>query len=144
MASMNKCIFIGRLTRDPESRQVGENNVCSFAIAVDRKFSKDKEADFVPVTAWRRLGEICQQYLTKGKLVAIDGRLQVRNYEKDGIKRTAFEVVLDDMVMLSPKGEDGGGSGGGGGQSRRDDSGYQGGGGFPPSDDSLGIEDIPF
>lgn len=166
MASFNKVILIGRLTHDPELRYTPNGQpVANFSLAVDRKMSKNDETDFIPVVAWRRLAEICNEFLHKGKLVAIEGRLQVRSYEdKEGRRQRAFEVVADDMQMLDRGPGGGGGSGGAGGggernytssrsnrpamagsSSRGGHSDYEeSGGGFPPSDDSLGIDDIPF
>lgn len=142
--------------------------MANFTIAVDRKFSKNDETDFIPVVAWRRLAEICNEFLFKGKLIAIEGRLQTRSYEdKEGQRRKAFEVVADEMQMLD-RGNSGGGGGGGArrsapqqqpasvGQGSGGGGGnYSGGGGassssagagagFPPADDNLGIDDIPF
>lgn len=167
MASLNKIILIGRLTADPELRYTPSGApVANFTVAVDRKFSKNDETDFIPIVAWRRLAEICNEFLHKGKLVSIEGRLQTRSYEdREGQRRKAFEVVADDMQMLD-RGTGGGGgggggarrsapsqapaavgsSGGGGGYDRNYDSGGGGGAGagFPPGDDNLGIDDIPF
>lgn len=142
MASMNKIILIGRLTADPEFRYTPNGApVSNFSIAVDRKFSKNDETDFIAIVAWRRLAEICNEFLHKGKLVAIEGRLQTRSYEdKDGNRRKAFEVVADEMEMLDSKG------GGGQSQSRTVDASTKrvDMGGFPPADDDLGIDQIPF
>jgi len=167
LASLNKIILIGRLTADPELRYTPSGApVANFTVAVDRKFSKNDETDFIPIVAWRRLAEICNEFLHKGKLVSIEGRLQTRSYEdREGQRRKAFEVVADDMQMLD-RGTGGGGgggggarrsapsqapaavgsSGGGGGYDRNYDSGGGGGAGagFPPGDDNLGIDDIPF
>jgi single-strand DNA-binding protein len=105
---LNKVILIGRLTRDPELRfTAGGNPVANFTLAVDRNYKNsqgEKETDFINVIAWRQLGERCSTYLSKGKLAAVDGRLQIRNYEtQDGQKRTVAEVVADDVRFLSPK-----------------------------------------
>jgi single-strand DNA-binding protein len=162
-------ILIGRLTHDPELRYTPNGQpVANFSLAVDRKLSKNDETDFIPVVAWRRLAEICNEFLHKGKLVAIEGRLQVRSYEdKEGRRQRAFEVVADEMQMLDRS--SGGGGGGGGNYSERSAGGGAGnsgsrsgrpamaasssrgpseyddaGGGFPPADDALGIDDIPF
>jgi single-strand DNA-binding protein len=157
VASLNKIILVGRLTADPELRYTPSGApVANFTLAVDRKFSKNDETDFIPVVAWRRLAEICNEFLHKGKLIAVEGRLQTRSYEdKEGQRRKAFEVVADDMQMLDrgPGGGSGGGSsapagrrqapagvtsGGGGGYDNHS------GAGFPPADENLGIDDIPF
>ena len=107
---LNRIVIIGRLTRDPEMRQTPSGTaVCTFTLAVDRSFKSangERETDFIPVVAWRQLGENCAQYLAKGKLAAVDGRLQLRRYEdKDGSKRTAAEVIADNVRFLSPKSE---------------------------------------
>lgn len=107
---LNRIVIIGRLTRDPEMRQTPSGTaVCTFTLAVDRSFKSangERETDFIPVVAWRQLGENCAQYLAKGKLAAVDGRLQLRRYEdKDESKRTAAEVVADNVRFLSPKSE---------------------------------------
>jgi single-strand DNA-binding protein len=102
---MNKAILIGRLTRDPELRTASNDiSVTSFTIAVDRNFNNqqgEKETDFIPVVAWRKLAETCAKYLEKGRLVAVSGRMQVRSYEgKDGLKRYITEVVADEVQFL--------------------------------------------
>ena len=108
---LNRIVIIGRLTRDPEMRQTPSGTaVCTFTLAVDRSFKSangERETDFIPVVAWRQLGENCAQYLAKGKLAAVDGRLQIRTYQaQDGSKRTAAEVVADNVRFLSPKSDD--------------------------------------
>ena len=107
---LNRVVLIGRLTRDPELRYTTSGiAVVSFTLAVDRGFksaSGEKETDFIPVVAWRGLAENCANYLSQGKLAAVDGKLQIRSYEgKDGVKRTAAEVIADDVRFLSPKSE---------------------------------------
>lgn len=104
---MNKVYMIGNLTRDPELRstQMGVS-VCSFSIAVNRRFKGadgKNETDFFNVTAWRQLGELCQQYLAKGRKVAVVGSIQSRSYQAaDGSKRIAFDIVADEVEFLSP------------------------------------------
>ena len=105
---LNRIVIIGRLTRDPEMRQTPSGTaVCAFTLAVDRSFksaSGERETDFIPVVVWRQLGETCGRYLAKGKLAAVDGRLQIRTYQaQDGSKRTAAEVVAENVRFLSPK-----------------------------------------
>lgn len=107
---LNRIVIIGRLTRDPEMRQTPSGTaVCTFTLAVDRSFKSangERETDFIPVVAWRQLGETCGRYLAKGKLAAVDGRLQIRTYQaQDGSKRTAAEVVAENVRFLSPKSE---------------------------------------
>jgi len=109
---LNRVVLIGRLTRDPELRYTANGvAVVSFTLAVDRGFKTaggERETDFIPVVAWRGLAENCANYLSQGKLAAVDGKLQIRSYEaKDGTRRTVAEVIADDVRFLSPKGEGG-------------------------------------
>jgi len=102
----NKVFLIGRLARDPELRLTASGiPVVRFSVAVDR-FSKktEKTADFFRIVAWSRLAEICNQYLKKGKLVSIEGRLQIDSYEKDGEKQYSTEIIMDAMQMLDRAG----------------------------------------
>lgn len=103
---------MGRLTRDPELRTTpGGKSVCSFSLAVDRAFSQDDTADFFDITAWEKLGELVNQYLTKGRRCLVQGRLQHRTWEQDGQKRSKVDVVATDVTFLD--GPSGGGSDGG-------------------------------
>lgn len=120
---MNKVYLIGNLTRDPETRTTQNGlTVCSFTLAVNRRMKKQdgtQETDFINVTAWRQLGELCAKYLAKGKKAAVSGSLQTRTYEaKDGSKRSAFEIVAEEVEFLTPVGADAqrGNSGGAEGQ----------------------------
>jgi single-strand DNA-binding protein len=102
----NKVFLIGNLTKDPELRYTPSGiPVVRFTIAVNRPSSKNekKEVDFINIVAWRRLAEICGEYLKKGRPVSIEGRLQIRPYEKDGEKKVFAEVVAEGMQMLGKK-----------------------------------------
>jgi single-strand DNA-binding protein len=109
----NKAFLIGNLTRDPELRYTPSGiPVARFAIAVNRIRRKDaggeggQDVDFINIVAWRRLAEICGEFLKKGRPVAIEGRLQIRDFQtKTGEKRTMTEVIADNMQMLGKKGE---------------------------------------
>jgi len=105
---MNKIFLIGNLTRDPELTTVPSGvSVCKFAVAVSRPFTTNdgaRETDFFNVAVWRAKGENCAKYLKKGSKAAIVGRVEIREYEKDGQKRTFTEVVADDVEFLTPKG----------------------------------------
>jgi len=105
---MNKAFIIGRLVRDPDFRLTPSGvQFCRFTIAVDRIPKQENQtADFIRVVTWRRLAEICNQYLKKGKLIAVDGRLQIDSYEKDGEKRYSSEIVADGMQMLDRSSDD--------------------------------------
>jgi len=117
MSSLNKVILIGRVTRDPELRYTPNGKpVASMGLAVQRNFSGpggEKETDFIDIVVWQQTAEFAAKYATKGRLVAIDGRLQVRSYEtQDGQKRKAYEVVANDLRLLDRK-DSSAGSGGG-------------------------------
>lgn len=109
--SWNKAELIGNLTRDPELKYTPNGAaVCSFGLATNRSFvqegEKKEEVDFHRLVAWNKLAEICSQYLKKGTKVFVSGRLQTRNWEgKDGQSRQTTEIVIEDMIILSPKGE---------------------------------------
>ena len=108
---MNKVVLIGRLTKNPELRFTPGTGkaVSTFTIAVDRKFSKEKkETDFIPIVVWGKQGESAANNLEKGRLVAISGRIQTRNYEgKDGIRRYVTEIVADEVQFLDYKSSSG-------------------------------------
>lgn len=105
MMSLNRTILVGRLAQDPEVRYTAnEIPVARFALAVGRPSKNgDKEVDFINIVAWRGLAKICGEYLKKGKPVAIEGKLQIRKYEKDGQKRSVAEVIASNMQMLDTK-----------------------------------------
>lgn len=102
---LNRIILIGRLTRDPELKYTTNGTaVVNFTLAVNRKFNRD-ETDFIDIVAWRGLAENCANYLGKGRLAAVEGRLQIRSYEaNDGTKRKVAEVIADDVRFLDKAG----------------------------------------
>ncbi|MDD3212195.1 MAG: single-stranded DNA-binding protein [Eubacteriales bacterium] len=103
---MNRLTIIGNLTRDPETHTVGSGaTVCGFTVAVNKRTNSDHpEADFFRVNAWDKLGDICQQYLTKGRKVCVVGPVSVSSYEaKDGGTRFQLEVRAQDVEFLSPR-----------------------------------------
>ena len=101
----NRIILAGNVTRDPETRKLDSgSSVCKFTIAVNRRSKKVDETIFVDISAWDNLGEICSQYLKKGRSVLVEGRLAIRSYEdKAGAQRKATEVVIDAMQILDAK-----------------------------------------
>lgn len=104
---MNKITIIGRLVADPELRTTPSNvSVCTFRVAVNRRFKSD-ETDFFPVSVWREAGVNCSKYLKKGNQVAVVGQLQIRNYEQDGVRKMAVDLVADEVEFLTPKSESG-------------------------------------
>ncbi|MHB1418055.1 MAG: single-stranded DNA-binding protein [Bacillota bacterium] len=125
---LNRVILIGRLTRDPELRYTTSGvAVTTFTLAVGRSYTNqqgERETDFIKIVVWRKLAEICANNLGKGRLVAVDGRLQVRSYEaQDGTRRQATEVVAEDVRFLDRSKESQGGD-------------YSGG-------NSFGLDDLP-
>jgi len=106
--AVNKIFLIGRLTRDPELRYVTSGQpVANFTLAVDRPFKNSqgkRDTDFVDIVAWRKSAELATQHLSKGRLVAVEGRLQIRSYEtQDGSRRKVAEVVSDRIQFLDHK-----------------------------------------
>ncbi|MBE0576846.1 MAG: single-stranded DNA-binding protein [Desulfuromonadales bacterium] len=120
--SVNKAILVGNLGKDPELRYTPSGTaVCTFSLATTDRF-KNKQGEqqdrteWHNIVVWAGLAEICGKYLTKGKQVYIEGRIQNRSYDdRDGNKRYISEIVATEMQMLGRAGEQGGGSGGGGG-----------------------------
>ena len=106
MQSYNHVVMIGRLTKDPEMKTVQEYQKSSFTLAVDRSYTKDeaeKETDFFQVVTWGKLAEICQNYVKKGRLVLIEGRLQTRSYDKNGQKQYVTELIAEKLQMLESR-----------------------------------------
>lgn len=112
---LNRVILIGRLTRDPELRYTPTGvATTSFTLAVDRPFTSqggEKEADFIPVVTWRQLAETCANYLRKGRLAAVEGRIQIRNYENNEGKRVyVTEIIADNVRFLESANQGNGGT----------------------------------
>lgn len=106
---MNKVFLIGNLTRDPELTETPSGvAVCHFAIAVNRNYSSqdgERQTDFFNCTAWRQTAETVARYTKKGNKVAVSGSVQLRNYEDNqGVKRTAVDIIVQDVEFLTPKG----------------------------------------
>lgn len=155
---LNRAQLIGNVTRDPDVRTTPSGqSVCSFGIATnsqwtDQQGAKQTRAEFHNIVAWGKLADICRQYLTKGKKVFLEGRLQTREWEaQDGTKKMRTEIIADNMIMLDRGGSPMGSSG---------SSGQFGGGSSGPvlepssapaptmdrgtADQEIRIEDIPF
>ncbi|KJD42946.1 single-stranded DNA-binding protein [Paenibacillus terrae] len=108
---LNRVILIGRLTKDPELRYTPTGiAVTQFTLAVDRPFTSqggEKETDFLPIVTWRQLAETCANYLRRGRLTAIEGRVQVRNYENNEGRRVyVTEIVADNVRFLESSNRD--------------------------------------
>ena len=140
MPSYNRIILIGRLTRDPELRYTSSGlAVTTFSIAVDR-FQKneqgERQTDFFRCKAWRQKAEFVQQYIQKGRLVAIDGRIELNEYTaQDGTRRTGVDVVCDTVETLDSQRDGGGGDGGA--MPARPQGGARGAGGGEYFDDEV-------
>jgi len=154
---LNRVILIGRLTRDPELRYTASGvAMTTFSLAVDRNYVNqqgERGTDFIRITVWRKLAETCANHLGKGRLVAIEGRVQTRSYETpEGQKRTITDVVADDVRFLDwPK--EGRGPAGTGGSNAGPGTGggtETAGGGFNQDFNDIGTEvdmgedDLPF
>ena len=106
---MNKVILMGRLTRDPEVRYTQTNNtlVASFSLAVNRRFTRqgeERQADFINIVAWSKLGEFCSKYFKKGQQVGVIGRIQTRTWDEDqGVKHYITEVVAEEAYFADSK-----------------------------------------
>ncbi len=156
--SVNKVILVGRLGRDPETRYTGGGQaVANFSVATDETYKdrngeKQKRTEWHKIVVWGKQAEIAQQYLKKGSLIFIEGRIQSREWQdKEGQKRTSFEIVASNFRMLGGR-SDAAAAGAGGGRSSPDDveshaaapteDSY--GGSQPPSGPEISDEDIPF
>lgn len=101
---MNRSILVGRLTKDPELKYTPSGvAVCTFTLAVDRTFTNgngEREADFIPIVTWRQLAETCANYIRKGKLVAVEGKVKVRKWDSDNGTRYITEIIADNVRFL--------------------------------------------
>lgn len=149
--SLNKSMIIGNLTRDPESRSTPNGqNVCNFSVATSMSWTdtagvKQERPEYHNVVAWGKLADICTQYLTKGRKVYVEGRLQTRDWQgTDGVKKYRTEIVADSMIILDKAG------GGGSARTPGTPAGMapQAMGDVPPiatpPTDEIRVEDIPF
>ncbi|MBI9081613.1 MAG: single-stranded DNA-binding protein [Pseudodesulfovibrio sp.] len=150
MAGLNKVMLIGHLGRDPEVRYTQAGlAIANISLATTEKFKGEDRTEWHRLVVFDKLAEICSQYLKKGSQVYFEGRIQTKEYEKDGIKRWSTEIVVNQMVMLGGKGESNATTGrttsSAQGQ-RRQDTGPEP-GGAPESIASMGDvedDDIPF
>lgn len=134
---LNKCIFIGRLTKNPETRMAGDAKVANFRIAVQRRYKKKDEdrpaADFIPVITWRSSAEFAEKYFAKGKLVFVVGDLETYSYEKDGERINSFCINASEVGFAESKKSENA-------DNPRDvntESDFSGFGDFEPGDDDL-------
>jgi single-strand DNA-binding protein len=164
--SVNKVILVGRLGRDPETRYTGGGQaVANFSIATDETYKdrngeRQKRTEWHKIVVWAKQAEIAQQYLKKGSLIYLEGRIQSREWQdKEGQKRTSFEIVATNFRMLGGRGDGaaasagagaGAGVAGGGGRHSDDFEGHAApaddpfGGSSAPSGPEISDEDIPF
>ncbi|HOA97828.1 single-stranded DNA-binding protein [Acetivibrio saccincola] len=141
---MNKAMFIGRLTADPEMRHTTTGkSVCSFRIAVKRRFAREgdeQQADFFPVVAWEKTAEFCNNYFKKGQQVGIVGRIQNRTWDDpEGNRRYITEIVAEEVYFADSKSSSGSGNNITG-NDNFDTSNVQDSGGFYLAED----DDLPF
>src|SRR5215467_6713531 len=158
---VNKVFLVGRLGRDPETRYTGGGSaVANFSVATDETYKdrngeRQKRTEWHKIVVWGKQAEIAQQYLKKGSLVFIEGRIQSREWQdKEGQKRTSFEIVANNFRMLGGRAEGAAGAaagaGAGGGSTRGDDFDQSApaedslGGGGGPAGPEISDEDIPF
>ncbi len=153
MASFNRVILVGNVTRDPELRYIPSGSaVTEIGLAVnDRRKNAAgewiEETTFIDVTLWARTAEVASEYLSKGSSVLIEGRLKLDTWEKDGKKNSKLRVIGERMQMLGARGAGGGGGGTGGGGGPRTAARRDEGGGPPARDEFEGgppDDDIPF
>lgn len=143
MNSLNRAQIIGNLTRDPELRQTPSGQaVCTLGVATNRTWTnretgeKQEQTEFHNVVCWGKLAEICGQYLTKGRKVFFEGRLQTRNWEDadSGKKMYRTEIIADNMIMLSSRGDEAGSPAP---TKEMDQS-------APSAEEEIKVEDLPF
>lgn len=151
MYSLNRATILGNVTRDPELKQIPSGqSVCSFGVATNRAWTdaagqKQEQVEFHNIVAWGKLADICGQYVTKGKKVYVEGRLQTRDWEgQDGVRRYRTEIVADNVILLDRAGGGAGAPMGGAPRSpmgappaMKDDPGLN-------PDAEIKVEDIPF
>ena len=142
MAGINKVIIVGRLGKDPEVKHFQDGSaLCNFSVATSEEWKdkntgeKKEQTEWHRIVAFRQLAEICGKYLSKGRQVYVEGRLQTRSWEHDGVKRYTTEIIANNVQFLGGK-DDGGGQG-------QQDGGY--GAGYGPEASGGKIDDdIPF
>lgn len=153
--SLNRVQLIGNLTRDPDVKQIpGGQTVATFSVATnfswnDASGTRQNKTEFHNIVAWRKLAEICGQYLKKGMKVFVEGKLQTRDWQgEDGVKRYRTEIVADNMIMLSGKGDGSSAYGAdreaAGISQGADSAGSEPVGDFAGADEEVKIDDLPF
>jgi single-strand DNA-binding protein len=142
---LNRATILGRLTRDPEvrstpsGRSVANMTVATNRVWKDQSGAKQEKSEFHNCVLWGKIGEIAGQYMTKGKRVYIEGRIETRDWTgQDGVKKYRTEIIVDNMIMLD-------GARGGGGQDYAQSGGNDGASsGADASEEEISVEDIPF
>lgn len=145
MASYNRVVLVGNLTRDPELRYIPSGTAVSdITLAVNDRVKRNdqwiEETTFVDITLWARTAEVANEYLSKGAPVLIEGRLKLDRWEKDGQKFSKLKVIGERMQMLGGRG----GGGGGGGRGSSDSAGHDESQQYAPTGGSPSNDDIPF
>lgn len=109
MSGVNKAILIGRLGKDPETKDVGDSTVCKFSLATSRKYKKNdgtevEETEWHRIVCWGGLAKVCGRFLEKGRECYVEGRLHYDKYEKDGVTKYTTDIVADTVQFLGGKG----------------------------------------
>ena len=147
MSGLNKVMLIGRLGSDPEIRYTPDGTaVANFSIATSEEWKdknsgeKKERTEWHRIVAWRKLGELCGEYLSKGRQIYVEGRLQTRSWEKDGVTRYTTEIVASDVQFLGAKDS----ANAGGSYINKSAAGESASGGPGPPDSETKADDIPF
>lgn len=110
MKSLNKVQLIGHVGKEPETKNIGEYTVCNFSLATSSAYKQNGETkektEWHKIQAWGKLAEIVDKYIKKGSKIYIEGSLQTRDYEKEGVKHYTTEIKINDLIMLDSKGQD--------------------------------------
>lgn len=99
--SLNKVMLIGRLGRDPETKQTPNTTVCKFSVATDDGTKEKPETTWHNITCFGKLADVCARYLLKGRSVYVEGRIQISKYEKDGVQKTSIDIIAQSVQFLS-------------------------------------------
>lgn len=159
--NLNRATLIGNVTHDPEVRSTSDGTqVCNFSVATnmiwkDQQGNKQERAEYHNIVAWRKLAEICAQFLTKGRKIYVEGRLQTRSWEdQSGVKRYRTEIIADNMILLDSRRDGGRQQGGASSNQTPPPKPQEPQNSFPPSTtqstnssndvEEINVEEIPF
>jgi single-strand DNA-binding protein len=103
MASLNKVQLIGRVGKDPEIKNLGESKVAKFSLAISEKYKGEQKTEWQNIVIWNKLADVVQRFVKKGDLLYLEGKIQTRSWDQDGVKRYSTEIVVYSMQMLGSK-----------------------------------------